>query len=114
MDSATIVKSLESVTAKWTKQRKQEERGQARSRREAMTAYQGPTIKSTAWAAIPEAYAKASSKGTLPASARQIYYAARKAIMEATGKPKLIRGISRRPSSPNILRATPSKRPAGM
>ena len=89
MDSATIIKSLESVTKKWTKQRKAEERGRARSRREALTNYRGPSIKAVAWQVIPEAYLKASDGGTLPASARQIYYAARKAILEGTGRDKL-------------------------
>ena len=42
MDSTTIIKSLESVTAKWTKQRKQEERGRAQSRRAALTSVSRP------------------------------------------------------------------------
>jgi hypothetical protein len=86
MDAATIIKSIESVTAKWTKQRKQEERGRAQSRRAALTSCRGPSIKEAAWYAMNDAYLKASDQGTLPASARQIYYAARKQIMEATGK----------------------------
>ena len=89
MDATTIIKSLESVTAKWTKQRKQEERGQARSRRAALTSYRGPSIKDAAWKVMHEAYLKASNNGTLPASARQIYYAARKQIMEFTDKSEL-------------------------
>ena len=36
MDSTSIIKSVETVTAKWTKQRKQEERGRAQSRRDAL------------------------------------------------------------------------------
>lgn len=89
MDSATIIKSVESVTKKWTNQRKQEEHGQARSRRESLTAYRGPSIKAVAWAVIPEAYLKASDGGKLPAAARQIYYAARKPILETTGRDAL-------------------------
>ena len=89
MDSTTIIKTLESVTAKWTKQRKQEERGRAQSRRAALTQYRGPSIKWAASVVMEEAYQKASGQGTLPASARQIYYAARNKIMEMTGKTEL-------------------------
>jgi hypothetical protein len=89
MDAATIIKSLESVTAKWTKQRKQEDRGRAQSRRAALTQYRGPSIKWAASVVMEEAYLKASGQGTLPASARQIYYAARTKIMEMTGKTEL-------------------------
>jgi len=89
MDSATIIKSLESVTAKWTKQRKQEERGRAQSRRAALARSRGPSIKYAASVVMKEAYLKASGQGKLPASARQIYYAARKQIMEITGKTEL-------------------------
>ena len=69
MDSTTIIKTLESVTAKWTKQRKQEERGRAESRRAALTQYRGPSIKWAASVVMEEAYLKASGQGTLPASA---------------------------------------------
>jgi hypothetical protein len=40
-----------------------------------------------AWEAIPRAYQKASSGGTLPAHARQIFYAARDEIQRQTGRP---------------------------
>lgn len=89
MDSSSIIKSLESVTAKWTKQRKQEERGRAQSRRAALTCRSGPSIKRAAWQVMEEAYLKASDNGRLPASARQIYYAARNQILELTGKSAL-------------------------
>ncbi len=89
MDASTIIASIESVTKKWTKQRKQEERGRARSRREALTNSRGPSIKYAAERVMKKAYLKASDGGGLPASARQIYYAARKEIMEATGKSAL-------------------------
>ena len=41
MDASSIIKSIEGVTKKWTKQRKQEERGRAQSRRDAMTSRRG-------------------------------------------------------------------------
>jgi hypothetical protein len=89
MKSTTFLKSLEAVTAKWTKQRKQENRGRAQSRRVALTRCSGPSIKYAAATMMKEAYLKASDNGKLPASTRQIYYAARKQIMEMTGKSAL-------------------------
>jgi len=90
MDSARIIKSLEAVTSKWTKQRKREERGAAQWHRiAALTSNRGPSIKHAASVVMKEAYLKASGQGTLPASARQIYYAARRQIMEMTGKTEI-------------------------
>ena len=89
MNSDAIIKSLESVTAKWTKQRKQEERGRAQSRRDALMRPCRISIKDVAWRIMPEAYSKASDGGRLPVSARQLYYAARGPIMEATNRSEL-------------------------
>ena len=61
MDSTSIIKSVETVTAKWTRQRKQEERGRAQSRRDALMRPCRVSIKDVAWRIMPEAYAKASS-----------------------------------------------------
>jgi Histidine kinase-, DNA gyrase B-, and HSP90-like ATPase len=47
------------------------------------------SIKESAWAAMEAAYAKASDDGALPANARQVMYAARPAILAATGKDRL-------------------------
>ena len=85
MDSETLIKAVSSVMKKWTKQRKAEERGRARSRREAMTRYYRVSIKDAAFAVMEEAYLKASAGGTLPASARQIMYAARPMVLRLTG-----------------------------
>lgn len=46
----------------------------------------GTTIREAAFAEMERAYLKASSDGTLPAAPRQIMYAARGPIMDATGK----------------------------
>jgi hypothetical protein len=94
MDSTSIIKSLEAVTAKWTRQRKQEERGRAQSRRDALIRPYRVSIKDAAWSVIPEAYAKASAPlieggDRLPASTRQIYYAGRGPILEATMRSEL-------------------------
>ena len=70
MDSTSIIAGLKSVTAKWTKQRKQEERGRAQSRRDALIRPCRISIKDVAWQIMPEAYSKASDGGRLPVSAR--------------------------------------------
>ena len=89
--SAEIVKAVAGVTAKWCKQRKAEERAaSARSRRlDVMIRASTVTVKDAAAEVLPAAYAKASAGGTLPANARQIYYAARPDILELTGKDTL-------------------------
>jgi hypothetical protein len=83
-----VVIALRAVTNVWAKQRKQEERHAAaqanrldrflRSRRE--------TQKEVAWECMETAYLAASSSDTLPATARQVMYAARPVIQERTGK----------------------------
>ena len=86
---AEMVKGLESVTKKWTKQRKAEEReASRRSRRyDVLVPTYRETLKDVAWEVMEEAYLKASSGNSLPALARQIMYAARGEIQERTGKP---------------------------
>jgi hypothetical protein len=91
MDSTLILSAVDAVTKKWTKQRKAEERRQSRasSRRHALTNAKGPTIRDAAWKGMAEAYKKASGGGRYPAAARQIYYAARPAILEIVGQSTL-------------------------
>jgi DNA topoisomerase VI subunit B len=86
--SEAITSGIESVTAKWAKQRKAEERAaSARSRRrQAMSRAREMTIRDAAWEVMPAAYNKASDYGALPANARQIMYAARPDILAMTGK----------------------------
>jgi hypothetical protein len=88
MKAAAIINAIEGVTKKWTRQRKAEERAHSASLRryQAMTRRSRVTIKDVAWEVMEEAYLKASAGGTLPANARQIMYAARPAIQEATGQ----------------------------
>src|SRR5580700_2114270 len=50
------------------------------------------TIKDAAFQVMEEAYDKASAGGTLPVNPRQIYYAARRSILEATGNDALESG----------------------
>ena len=49
----------------------------------------GMSIKDAAWLGMADAYRTASGGGRLPANARQVMYAARKGILELTGKTKL-------------------------
>jgi len=89
--AAAITGGIESVTKKWAKQRKAEERqASARlNRRQVMTRVRAITIKDVAWHVMEEAYLKASAGGTLPANARQVMYAARPQILAMTGKDRM-------------------------
>lgn len=71
------------ATKKWTKQKKAEERNYNAylNRRASMTSSRR-TVKDAAYEIMETAYLKASSNGTLPASARQIMYAARGYILD--------------------------------
>jgi hypothetical protein len=86
-----IIGGVESVTAKWAKQRKAEERQASaiRNRRDVLTRARQVTIKDAAWMGMEAAYLKASGGGRLPANARQIMYAARPQILALTGKDNL-------------------------
>lgn len=88
MDAPAILKLINSVTKKWTKQRKAEERitNALGRRRQAMTASHQETTKDIAWEVMEEAYLKASDNGRLPAQARQIMYCARGPIQDRTGE----------------------------
>ena len=89
--ASAITSGIESVTGKWAKQRKAEERNaSSRSRRrQVMTRVREITIREAAFDVMETAYLKASAGGTLPANARQIMYAARPQILAATGKDEI-------------------------
>jgi len=84
-----IIAGVEAVTKEWTRQRKAEERNRraAFAREDRLVRFRPVTIQEVAYRLMPEAYAKAS--GGLPAKARQIMYAARPAILAATGRETL-------------------------
>ena len=87
-----IVTALETVTGKWAKQRKAEERDHSRRLRRREQLIDKPvqiSIKDAAWEVMRTAYLKASDNGQLPAKPRQIMYAARPAILARTGKDTL-------------------------
>ncbi len=86
--------AVTAVTKRWARQMEAEIRDHGRKlrRREAMTAAAKPervTLKDAAWSVMRAAYMAASAGDTLPANARQIYYAARPAILAMTGKDRL-------------------------
>jgi hypothetical protein len=84
-----IAAAVTKATAGWAKQVKAEERD--RSRLSNRRTYYLPTreisAKQAACAVMEKAYLKASAGGSLPASARQVMYAARAEVQEKTGKP---------------------------
>ena len=83
---------VEGVTAKWAKQRKAEERdANARARRnDQLIYYRRPwSLREAAFRVMRDAYLAASANGTLPANARQIYYAARPKILQIAERDSL-------------------------
>jgi hypothetical protein len=86
-----ILDAVETATARWTKQKKSEERtpGNVRYRRSRMTKEPSTKQKDAAWEVMEEAYMAASAKGALPANARQIFYQARPKIMALTDDKEL-------------------------
>jgi hypothetical protein len=90
MDSAAILNCVESVTKKWTKQRKAEERGRNQaSRRRALTYSSRVCITDVARRIMKDVYLRVSDNRALPAAARQMYYAARPLILAETGETSL-------------------------
>jgi hypothetical protein len=86
-----ILDCVETATAKWTKQKKSEERhpGNIRYRVSRLTKEPRTTQKEAAWRILEDAYLAASANGRLPATARQIFYAARPKIMAMTDDKEL-------------------------
>ena len=86
-----IIDAVQTATSKWTRQKKSEERhpGNIRYRASRMTREPRTTQKDAAWEILEEAYMAASGNGTLPASARQIFYQARPKIMAMTENKEL-------------------------
>ena len=86
-----MIDAVETGTARWTRQKKSEERhpGLVRYRVSRLTKESRVTQKAAAWEVMEAAYMAASAGGRLPASARQIYYQARPKIMAATDEKAL-------------------------
>jgi hypothetical protein len=84
MKSDALIGAITSVTKKWTKQRKREERERsaAQQRHYFLVRRHTVSIREAAWQVMEEAFMKASGNNTLPANARQIMYAARPKIAQ--------------------------------
>jgi hypothetical protein len=89
-----ILDAVETATSKWTRQKKSEERhpGNIRYRVSRITREPRTTQKEAAREVMEDAYMAASGNGTLPASARQIFYQARPKIMARTEDKELAYG----------------------
>jgi hypothetical protein len=89
--AAMLAAAVTKVTKDYSKIKKKEERDQRQDLRLRALLFLGrsshTTIRDAAAAVIPQAYQKASGGGHLPARTRQVMYAARPAIQEATGEP---------------------------
>jgi hypothetical protein len=82
---AAIVAVTRSVTKKWTKQRKAEERGRSRSLRAHV--YSGRVdFTEVAHRILPAGYAHASGNGRYTVDKRQLYYAVRDEFQKRTGR----------------------------
>jgi hypothetical protein len=87
-----VLEALDYVTAKWTRQRRSEQKdtSRVRYRYSTMNARSDRvTFKDAAWKAMAAGYAKASGNGRYPANARQIMYACRGEILRLTKKERL-------------------------
>jgi hypothetical protein len=102
-----MVDAVETATRKWTRQKKSEERhpSMIRYRMSRMTKIARTTQKEAAWEVMEKAYMAASSNGTLPASARQIYYQARPKIMAMTEDKELAYGYFSQTLLPDYIEA---------
>src|SRR3954469_20545998 len=89
-----ILDCVEIATAKWTRQKKSEERhpGNVRYRVSRMTREPRITQKDAASQVMEAAYMMASTGDTLPAKARQLYYQARPKVMAMTDDKELAQG----------------------
>src|SRR5579863_2808086 len=86
-----LVSVVNKATYKWTATKKSEERhpSQIRYRATRMTAARGLSQKEAAGQVMEAAYLAASANGTLPATARQVMYAARPKIEALTSNRRL-------------------------
>jgi hypothetical protein len=85
ISAADILSVTRSVTAKWTKQRKAEERGRSRGTR--MHVYSDRVnFTDVVDSILPDAYQHASGGGNYSVSKRQLYYACREQFKQRTGR----------------------------
>jgi hypothetical protein len=104
------------VTKRWTRQRKAEEKdASARWRRADQMLHRHRLNQKEAAAKVLEAaYMKVSDNGQLPATARQIYYAARPLMLELTGKSTIDYNYFSQTLLIDFMAVIPSFAPIGM
>src|SRR5271167_1268551 len=85
INASEIIGITRSVTKKWTKQRKAEERGRSRETREYIYSDR-VDFTDVAQEILPEGYAHASGNGKYTVDKRQFYYAVRDQFLEKTGR----------------------------
>lgn len=90
-DSQDILSAVQTVTARWYRQRKSEERDTARAQRrwDALARSGRTTVREAAWEVMPAVYLKVSDGGRYPAHARQMMYGARPLILDRTARESL-------------------------
>jgi hypothetical protein len=86
MKANSIINAVQTVTRKWAKQRKAEERAASAQdrRRNAMVGSDRESLKDIVFCHIEDAYHAVSDHGKLPAHARQLMYDVRRRIQEQT------------------------------
>ena len=85
MDWEPIIGAIRSVTKRWAKQRKAEERdANARARRWRSVGTRRDTIKKLVFNLLPESYSAVSNNNRLPALARQLMYEVRRRLQTYT------------------------------
>ena len=88
---AAIQTAVQTVTKDWTTYKKKTFRDARRGQRALERMYVGRTrqesLREIVWRLMKRAYLAASANGTLPASARQIFYQARPLVAAETEKP---------------------------
>ncbi len=111
MRGKDVISLIQYVTKAWAKQRGREHRQTSAHlrRRDALHRGSKITIKTVAYAYMRDAYVKASSGGTLPAQVRQIMYAARGWILQATGEDQLDDKYFTQILLPNYMKENPDE-----
>jgi hypothetical protein len=91
--ASALSSAVESVASGWKKAKRNADKEDRVSRRDLQamrtTRPHTWTIREAAFSVMEEAYLKASANRRYPANARQIYYAARPAILAKTGADKV-------------------------
>ena len=86
-EASQLCEAIRKVAVKWIKLREREGRGHGTGERDlAAKPPRRISIRDAVWHELPAAYTRASSNGSHPVRARQVYYAIRPRVLELTGK----------------------------